>query len=110
MISKQLNDAIACIAQLTQSEQERLIAFMQSPPSVMSEPAKATPKQSLVSSSNRWHRHWTDEEHLLLMQHIEDEPAMSRAESKRKRRQIAKQLGRTVCAVNRKIQKLQGKK
>lgn len=107
MISKQLNDAIAAFALLTQSEQDRLIAFMQAPPSVMSElPRIELAKPEAARRPSQKFTRWSEEDTLVLMQFDEDSQRMTDNERKREYRRLVRLLGRSPSAVKNKLWKI----
>ena len=105
MMTQAMFDAIAAIAKLSHRERVDLFAFMdigkpqqQERQSAVADDKPATPKRN----PNQF-RAWSDEHTLALLEYMEDAEIMSPKERMRKKRLLAKSIGRSVKAVEIRI-------
>jgi hypothetical protein len=95
-------NAIAAIANLSHDEQVELFAFLHK--GKLSQPERE-PSPAIEAKDHPQKRHpnanrkWSDEETLALLDYMEDAEIMSPKERMRKKRLLAKVIGRSVKAV-----------
>ena len=95
-------EAIAAIAKLSHRERVDLFAFMDigKPQQTERQSAVAVETKPAPPKRNQnGHRSWGDDETLALLDYMEDAEIMSPKERMRKKRLLAKSIGRSVKAV-----------
>lgn len=103
MISQALIDALTAIGKLTYAEQSQLIHLIAGDqPSTVETNVKPETKRR----RKRAHKHWSDDETLMVLDHVEDAEIMSDRERRRKVRELARTLDRSVESIVRKIWRL----
>ena len=106
MMTQAMFDAIAAIAKLSHRERDDLFAFIgigksqqsERQPVVAADDKPAPPKRN----PNQF-KGWSDDETLALLEYMEDAEIMSPKERMRKKRLLAKSIGRSVKAVEIRI-------
>jgi hypothetical protein len=100
MISQALIDVLTAIGRLTYAEQSQLIQLIAGEqPSTVETAAKPEVKDQPQKRHPNANRKWSDEETLALLDYMEDAEIMSPKERMRKKRLLAKSIGRSVKAV-----------
>jgi predicted transcriptional regulator len=103
MISQALIDVLTAIGRLTYAEQSQLIQLIAGEqPSTVETAAKPEVRRR----RKRAHKHWDDDETLMILNHIEDAEIMSDRERRRKVRELARTLDRSVESIVRKVWRL----